>query len=311
MDSIFNPSVAIIIVNWNGYSFTKACIKSLDKVNYSSFQIILVDNGSKNLEGEKLKREFPQIDLIQNEENLGFAGGNNVGIRRAVEEGFSFVMLLNNDTEVEADFLKQMISKFQSRPNLGMVQPSIFFLHEKTKIWSAGGKWDSFLGRAITIGDREMAENFELKDREIDWATGCCVMISRKALEQLGLLNEQYFTYFEDVDWSLRLRDKGYKIELASEAWVYHEAGASSKEKHSEGTLSARVFYFHVRNQIFLLRNRLSGISFYAALGYHGLRFFAWMAYFCLRGRFQKLKAVARGINHGLFSTLEKTQKWP
>lgn len=308
MDSIFNPSVAIILVNWNGYLFTKACIKSLEKIEYNAFQIILVDNGSENFEGQKLKKEFPEIELIENGKNLGFAGGNNVGIRRALEDGFSYVMLLNNDTEVEPNFLEEMISKFQSNPKLGMVQPLIFFLHDRNKIWSAGGRWNSFLGRAITVGDRKMIKSIDLKDSEIDWATGCCILISKEALEQIGLLNEQYFTYFEDVDWSLRLKDKGYKIELASAAKIYHEAGASSKKKHSEGTLSASVFYFHVRNQFFLLRDHLSGIPFCAGLGYHGIRFFTWMVYFCFRGRFQKLKAVARGIHHGLFFTLEETK---
>lgn len=311
MDSISNPSVAIILINWNGFAFTKACLASLRKVSYPSFQVILVDNGSVELEGQKLKSEFPEIELLENKANLGFAGGNNVGIRKAMKAGFSHIMLLNNDTEVEHDFLTLMMSNFQSSPKLGVVQPLIFFLHQKEQLWSAGGKWDAFLGRAITLGDRKFLKEYSASDVNLDWATGCCFLVSREAVEAVGGLNEQYFAYFEDVDWSFRIREKGFGIALSTAAKIYHEAGASSKKKHSEGTLSADVFYWHVRNQFFLLRTHFSWMSILPALIYHSGRFLAWMAYFCLRGRFQKLKAVARGIKDGLFTTLDQAPKWP
>ena len=305
------PSVAIILVNWNGYDFTAACIESLQKVEFPDFKVILVDNASENSEGKRLLSAFPEILLIENQENLGFAGGNNVGIVKALEDGFSHVMLLNNDTEVEPDFLREMMRKFQSGGNLGVVQPLITFLNEKDKIWSAGGKWNSILGRAITLGDRKQLDEYHAVDGPLDWVTGCCMLISREALLTTGLLNESYFAYFEDVDLSLRFRQKGFEIALASKALVYHVAGASSKKKHSEGTLSPRVFYFHVRNQFYLIRENQNGISFLFSVGYHSIRFSLWMAYFCLRGRFQKLKSVARGLRDGLSNPLEKAPIWP
>jgi GT2 family glycosyltransferase len=131
------------------------------------------------------------------------------------------------------------------------------------------------------------------------------MLISRDALLATGLLNENYFAYFEDVEWSLRFRDKGCEIALARKALIYHEAGASSKKQHSEGTLSAKVFYYHVRNQIFLLRSEINGLALPFAFGYHLIRFSLWMAYFCLRGRFQKLKAVAKGIKDGFSFPLQ------
>ncbi|WP_373395653.1 hypothetical protein V8V91_14125 [Algoriphagus halophilus] len=123
-----------------------------------------------------------------------------------------------------------MIRRFQSNSQLGMVQPLICFLHEKDQIWSAGGKWNSFLGRAITLGDREFLSNSNVADRPLDWATGCCMLVTREALLKVGLLNEGYFAYFEDVEWSLRFLENGYGIALASKAKIYHEAGASSKK---------------------------------------------------------------------------------
>jgi GT2 family glycosyltransferase len=306
-----DPSVAIILVNWNGYAFTADCLQSLRKVEFPDFNVILVDNASQNQEGQKLKSEFPEIDLIATNINLGFAGGNNVGIRKALEDGYSHVMLLNNDTEVEPDFLGQMIRKFQGNPQLGIVQPLIFFLHDRKKIWSAGGKWNQLLCRAITRGDRKYNDEYRAKDRGLDWATGCCMLITRNALLEAGLLNESYFTYFEDVEWSLRFQSKGYKIELAADAMIYHEAGASSKKKHSEGTLSANVFYYHVRNQFYLIRTESNGLPKLLASSYHLARFVLWMGYFCVRGRFQKLNAVARGVKDGWTLPLQKVELWP
>lgn len=310
MASTPDPSVAIILVNWNGFEFTAACLDSLRKVDYLDFRVILVDNASQNQEGQRLKKAFPEIDLIGNSENLGFAGGNNSGIRQALDQGYSHVLLLNNDTIVEPDFLGQMIRKFDQNPQLGVVQPLICFLHDRSQIWSAGGKWNGFLGRAITLGDRENVNSFHSKGRNLDWATGCCLLITREALLKTGLLNESYFAYFEDVEWSLRFRENGFEIELATEAKIYHEAGASSKKKHSEGTLSPQVFYYHVRNQFFLLRSRVHGLSVPFAWAYHSFRFLGWMSYFCLRGRFQKLKSVARGWKDGIILPLHKAEQW-
>ncbi len=306
---VFIPkeSVAIILVNWNGYEFTRTCLESLRKVDFPDFRVILVDNASQNQEGSRLKKAFPEIDLIENTENLGFAGGNNVGIRHALVQGFSHILLLNNDTVVEADFLGEMMRKLNQSRRLGVIQPLILFLHEPKKIWSAGGKWIPSLGRAITLGDRAPISDFRFKSSEIDWATGCCMLITREALLKTGLLNEQYFVYFEDVEWSLRFREAGFGIALAEKAIVYHEAGAASRKKNPEGTLSPKVFYYHVRNQFLLLRRNK---TFFGML-YHLLRFTLWMGYFLLRGRFQKLKSVAKGIRDGLAQPLQNAPKWP
>lgn len=307
MAFITDPSVAIILVNWNGFDFTQACLNSLRNLDFPDFKVILVDNASQNHEGQNLKKSFPEIELIENSTNLGFSGGNNVGIRFALNQGFSHIMLLNNDTEVEPDFLGEMMPKFQQNPNLGVVQPLILFLTDPKKIWSAGGKWVSNLGRAITMGDREPLADYRFNKSELDWATGCCMLISREAIQNVGLLNEQYFAYFEDVEWSLRLKKAGFEIALAEKAVIYHEAGASSKKTHSEGTLSPRVFYYNVRNQFLLLRSQ--GIL--AGIVYHFFRFLGWAGYFLVRGRLKKMNSVIKGIRDGLSDDLESAAKWP
>jgi GT2 family glycosyltransferase len=307
MTFISEASVAIILVNWNGLEFTSACLDSLRKVDYPDFKIILVDNGSENQEGGRLKKAFPEIQLIQNTQNLGFAGGNNSGIRYAMDQGFSHVLLLNNDTQVASDFLGEMMLKLYRNPQLGIVQPLIVFLHDPKIIWSAGGKLVHWLGRAITLGDHDALADYRVTKKELDWATGCCLLVTREAIVKSGILNESFFTYFEDVEWSLRIKSAGFGIGLAEKALVYHEAGASSKKKHEEGTLSPRVFYYHVRNQFFLLRQMQIPFGF----PYHISRFLIWTGYFLVRGRFKKLKAVLKGIRDGLFQPIKPAEKWP
>jgi GT2 family glycosyltransferase len=311
MAFIPETSVAIILVNWNGYDFTRACLESLRKIDFPDYRIILVDNASQNQEAFRLKNAFPEIDVIENKENLGFAGGNNSGIRVALEQGYSHVLLLNNDTEVEPNFLGEMMRKFRRNAEIGVVQPLILFLQEQKTIWSAGGKWIPSFGRSVTLGDREPKAEYRVQRCDLDWATGCCMLISREAILKAGLLNEQYFAYFEDVEWSLRFREAGYRIQLADKAVIYHEAGASSKNETSEGTLSPVVFYYHVRNQFFLIRKTLRGIQFLTASVYHLSRFALWMGYFTFRGRFRKLKSVARGIRDGLQEPLQSAAQWP
>lgn len=298
MGSIPDISVAVIVINWNGQDFTMACLNSLRKVDFPDFKVILVDNGSANQEGLKIKASFPEIDLVETGENLGFAGGNNVGIRKALQEGFSHVLLLNNDTLVDPDFLSELVITCKKNPEAGVIQPMILFLHNPKEIWSAGGKWNPALSRSITLGDRVPLADYRVKTAMLDWATGCAMLISRAAIEKVGLLNEQYFVYFEDVEWSLRIRNAGFAILLEERSKVYHEAGASSKKKHAEGTLSPRVFYYNVRNQLFIIRSHGSNKAL--SFAYHLAKFILWMGYFLVRGRFNKLKAVARGIQEGL-----------
>jgi GT2 family glycosyltransferase len=309
VDSIAKDSVAIILVNWNGIQFSIACLHSLRKLDFPDFEIFLVDNASDNQEGEELKAGFPEITLIQSSTNAGFAGGNNLGIRKALESGYNYFMLLNNDTVVAPDFLHVMMSQFEKSPILGVVQPLIYWMKDRNQIWNAGGKWNPTLGRAISLLELKNEKKGGSRIQKIDWATGCCMLIKRETILQVGLLNEQFFAYFEDVEWSLRVREKGFEIALAPKAFIYHEAGASSKKDHEEGTLSPRVFYYHVRNQFLLIRSTVSRFKKPLAFGYHLIRFGFWIGYFFVRGRFKKLKSVAKGIRDGITMPLQSQVK--
>jgi GT2 family glycosyltransferase len=300
-------SIAIILVNWNGYRHTAACLTSLKKVPTENFKIIVVDNASTDSSLDQLKVGFPEVVFLENTENKGFAGGNNVGIDFAIKEGFEYVMLLNNDTIVEPGFLTPLLRFFQSQQKcqVGMVQPLIKFMHDKTTIWSAGGLFNKWLGISHTIGNGKTELPRDIQ--ELDWVTGCCTIMPTIAIREVGALNENYFAYFEDVDWALRMGSRGYRHFIVPEALIYHEAGASSTTAKQEGTLQPIVFYYLSRNQFFQLKQHVKFPLSIIAWVYHLSKFLGWMGYFLLRNRPSKLRALWFGIRDGIMLHPGKT----
>lgn len=301
MASKKRSSVAVIILNWNGYAHTRSCLLSLEKISYPDYGVFVVDNGSHDGSGLRLQDEFPEAHFIFNHKNLGFTGGNLAGIEQAVKIGYGYFLLLNNDTTVEEDFLDKLMDCLTKDSKTGLVQPLILFQDSPDIIWSAGGSYSKLLGISKTLGDRACLKDYPLHRTHLDWATGCCVLFSKEVLDATGGLANSFFAYFEDVDWSLRIRKAGYDILLADQSIIYHEGSASSKQESEEGTLSPTVFYLHSRNQLFQLRRHHKGMEAILAWPYQLLKYLAWMSYFCLRGRFTKMKAVARGIRDGMF----------
>jgi GT2 family glycosyltransferase len=297
-----SPSVAIIVVNWNGYEFTKACMVSLSKVLYPNFKVILVDNASTDVQDKNLKDNFKEVIYLQNTENLGFTGGNNRGIKYAIENNFEYIMLLNNDTEVEADFLDMLIDKISILPQVGAIQPKMLFMHDKSRIWNAGGIYFSLLGWPKTIGENVKDKARYNKPKEVDWITGCCFLVKASVVKRVGMLNERYFIYFEDVDWSFRIKSSGYKLYYEPAAVIYHHAGMSNKRKSKgkEGYLSPFVHYLNIRNNIWLLKQHVPPYLYFSVFIFHFIKFFTYLAYFATRGRFTKLRFGFRGLKDGL-----------
>jgi hypothetical protein len=238
-----SKKVFIIIINFNGWADTKECLDSLNSVQYDNFEIILIDNASKNKESQ-LAGEFLNLKITQifNKENLGFAGGNNQGIKLALENNADYVLLLNNDTVVEPDFLKKLVEEVETDEQSGIVGPLINFYDDKNKIWSAGGKIANHFTRGELIGYQEKDEDQYQTAEQVNYTSGTCLLIKTEVIKKIGQICEDYFLYYEDTDWCLRAQRAGWRCLLAPTAKIYHKASQSTRE------FSYPYIYYHSRN---------------------------------------------------------------
>jgi len=293
--------VAIILVNWNGYAMTKDCINSILENPSSAYQIVVVDNGSTDGSVQKLREAFPQIHLIASSENLGFTGGNNLGMRWALEQGFDYSFLLNNDTFVGSGFLEPMLTFMDEHPQTGAVQPRICFAHDQSLIWNAGAAYHPWLGIATTRGYNKTDGPQFAQTMPLDWITGCAFFIRNEVLRQIGLFEPAFFTYYEDVDLSFRIVKAGYGLHYLPTSVIYHIAGMSGKTiaKGKEGYLHASVHYHNVRNRIWIWRRYSQVWNWPSILAYHLFYFVGMLLYFLMRGRLEKLAATWKGIRDG------------
>ena len=289
-----NKKIAIIIVNWKQYELTINCLLSLQKVEYKNLEVILVDNESNFEKINKIKSDFNKVEVIESKENLGFASANNLGIKYAIKNKFEYVMLLNNDTEVNKKFLSPLLNSFQNDNSLGAVQPLIMNYNNRAKIWNAGGYLNNFFGFPYTN------KKLNNKKRQIDWITGCCIVLKTKVIKKAGLIDEDFFAYYEDVDWSLRIKKLGYKLGVVDSSVIFHHGTKSSNDSNLEGNLSAFVHYLNIRNHIYLVKKHSDKFNFIGVLLYQFLKILFYSIYFILRLRFSKLKMVYKGFNDGI-----------
>lgn len=270
-----NPSVAIIIVNWNGAGDTIDCIESLKKINPPSggqnYKIFLIDNGSDDDSFSKFQSLYigaKDIELTKLNKNLGFGGGNNVGIKSALDAGFGYVLLLNNDTIVEPDFLDELVKVAQSDEKVGIVGPKIYYYNEPNRIWFGGGKF-TWLGGGRHLQYEEMDRSpDEKKTKETEYMTGCALLVKSEVVKKIGLLEESFFMYYEDTDWSLRARKAGYKILYVPSAKIYHKVSRSASKLGNP-----IIHYYHIRNALLLSKRQapkiiLAGIYIWSGAHY-------------------------------------------
>lgn len=234
--------VYIIVLNWNGKDDTLECLKSLEKINYRNYKIVVVDNSSEDDSVSEIRRQFSNVKIIENKENLGFSGGNNVGIKYAINNGAHYVLLINNDTTVEKDFLNELVGIGESDEKIGVLGSKIYFYSEPSRIWFAGGKVNWLKNKGTHIGLDQIDSGQYDKIKEMDYLTGCCLLIKREVIEKIGVLSEDYFLYYEDTDFSLRAKNADYKIVYVPKSKIYHKISRSTKPG------SSNYVYYHSRN---------------------------------------------------------------
>ncbi len=276
---------------------------SLRKISYPNFKVILVDNGSDDDSGQALKLKFPEIKLIESKTNQGFTGGNNLGIRAAMKESFDYILLLNNDTVVEPEFLDPLVGFLENNMDYGAAQPKIMYEKERNMIWNAGGgyfRWFEMTW-SVGIGQKDIGQYENEKDTP--WITGCAILVRSSVIEKLGGLEDKFFAYYEDVEWSFRMRKSGFKLRFVPKSKIFHVASASSKksEKTKEGIIPPIIHYYRTRNHLYLIRNHSNPLSFVLSLIYQTAKNASFILYLGLNGRFKKVKAILKGQYDGLF----------
>lgn len=293
--------LAVILVNYNGEKYNKACIESiLANSGVVELRIIVVDNASQDNSMRLLEEQYAgddRLELLRLDDNYGFSRANNEGIRRAGEWGADAVLLLNNDTEAAPDLLSRLLECAKRHPD-SVIVPKIYYSDDRERLWSAGGRFSPVIKKARHIGLDERDEGQYEQERGIDFATGCCLWIPGEVIEKAGTLDERFFLYYEDTEYSFRLKKAGVSICYCPAAVLYHKVGASTR-----GADSALCAYYIARNWLLCSRLHL-GRRYPLFLAYYALNRTACCLLWLMRGKKELILATLRGIGdyrRGLF----------
>lgn len=281
--------ISIITINYNGWKDTEELILSLQKHLFFPYELIVIDNGSKQNEAIHLQYLFPSIQVLRSEVNLGFAGGNNVGIRQAKGQ---YLLFLNNDVILKDGSLVHLIETLENNPQLGGVSPKILFSDSPNTIQFAGCTPLSHITlRNNQIGYNEKDSGQYDTQKEIPYLHGAAMCIRKEVIESVGLMPEEYFLYYEELDWCNKIVAHGYTLGYVPQAEVYH------KESRSTGQESPLKTYYMTRNRLLYARKNRKGQIYTLSILY--LIIFAYpksFFLFLLRRKTEQAKAISRGI---------------
>jgi len=248
--------VTIIILNWNGKEDTIECVESVRNITYPNYEILIVDNGSTDGSQEVFKLKYPNIILIENQQNLGFAEGNNIGMRYALKRGTDYILLLNNDTMVDKHFLDELIKWAEMDQKVGIAGPKIYFYHEPNKICSLGANINLWTGRILNIGHKQIDKDQFEDIKKVDYVPGAAILVKRKVIEKIGLLDKNYFFYYEETDWCARAKKIGYSVIAVSESKIWHKIGSTA------GKIEGFTLYYGTRSHFLFMKKNANKIQF-------------------------------------------------
>jgi hypothetical protein len=255
MSYTHEPSVFTVLLNWNGKADTLACLESLGKAPCPNHTVVLVDNGSTDGSQDAVRKAFPHVVLLQNDRNLGFAGGNNIGIDYALERGADFVYLLNNDTVADPGMYGALLDAARAHPEAGIFGAKIYYFEKPTQLWYAGGEWSWERAEFGHRGcDREDNGRDWEKVEPTDFACGCAIFIRAEVLRKIGGLEERYFILWEEADFCYRARRAGFACLFVPGAKVWHKISST----FGKDDKSPRYRYFLWRNRLLWIERNLS-----------------------------------------------------
>ena len=218
----------VVLVNWNGWRDTLQCLESCARLTYPRVEIIVVDNGSTDDSVDRLRESLPGLRIIETGANLGFAGGNNAGVHAALAMGSAYIWLLNNDTVVEPAALTALVDAVRADPSVGFAASKICYQDRPGTLWYAGGYLSPIWGWSLHRGIDEPDEGQYDEPTAVDFATGCSLLARASAVTSIGPMDESYFLYWEDIDWSARARRAGWRVVYVPGSRIRHKLGGST-----------------------------------------------------------------------------------
>jgi len=247
------PLVGVLVLNWNSPQDTIRCLLSIENSNYSNYQILVVDNGSEDDSLDQLHIAYPDLEILETGQNLGYSGGNNAGIRFLLDRGAEFIWLLNDDIAISPGALSHLVRAAFEHPDAGFLGPKIVCMQDPKRLLSTGGLLTQDY-QPIHRGMGESDDDQYNQRETVDFLSGCALLVSKNTIQGIGLLDEVYFTYHEDIDWCFRGREAGFSCLYAPDAVVYHP------DTRQRDAKSPRVNYYIARNSLLFARKHRLGL---------------------------------------------------
>jgi GT2 family glycosyltransferase len=289
------PKVAIILLNWNRADLTIECVRSLKAIDYPDHELIIVDNASTDGSADALKSRCPDVRLLVNNRNLGFAGGNNVGIRYAMGQKADYVLLLNNDTEADPRFLSELVAAAEADPKIGIAGSKIYYFSEPKRLWYAGGKVNLWKGDTHHVGENEVDAGQYDGPGDTDYVSGCAMLIRRSVLEEIGLLDERMFLYYEDSDYCMRARRHGFRVVYVPSSVVWHKVSSTT------GRVKDLQLFYGTRNMLIFEKRNAGLLRLIVFMPYYFGKFVAYNAATALlTGEPGRAKTIMKAAYEGL-----------
>ena len=289
---ILAPSVFTIILNYNNYTDTIDTIESVLSSEYDVNSILLIENSSDKTIIRKIRTQFPDLAIIENEKNLGYAGGNNIGIQKAIASGADYIFLLNNDVTLEKDVLKKCVSAMEKSPGCAACQPIIVTFEDEEKIWSAGTQLYWGYPRLFLKGAKLQKDGIKTSPFGL---VGCAILFRRSALEQTGLFDESLFLLHEETDWCIRAKKMNFSLLIISNAIVSHKISTTI------GMFSKIYLYYIGRNWLLVGKKNFSFFRYlYILVTEFLIRFPYYLYHVTKKGQITMIQYYLRGLFDGI-----------
>ncbi len=287
-----SSSILVVVINWQQPDVTIECVKAVQAMSGPPTDLLLIDNGSGDDSVSRFERELPQAGLLRLPENVGFARAANRGLAQAVANGYSYALLLNNDAFPAPDMLVHLLA--ETAVDIALLSPKIYYETPPTHIWFAGAKQHPIFLEMLQRGEGQIDGPAWSQSRDVDYLLGTGLLVNLPLIEKVGCFDERYFMYYEDLDWSIRLRQAGYRLRLVADAHLYHRVSFSS------GGSGSPIYRYHLARSsvIFFKRHAYLGkplAIFVFRLG-SALKRVIWLL---VRGRWNAAGAYLRGLYDG------------